>query len=340
MLGDGEHYAWDPKRNDTQGVGKNFDRLTASFREGKVKLRAFCFFGILLSALTGSASAGPFHLRCEYLENPLGIDKASPQLSWQSDDTERDWVQATYQILVASSLEQLRTGKADVWDSGKINSSESVGIAYAGLKLETRRRYYWKVRVWDTQGRPADSTESAWWEMGLLTPADWKAQWISWKNPDADADRAGVRWIWVAGQDALKVAPKTTAVFRGTVNISEEPREGVLFLAVRGNYIAKVNGREAARKHEWNTFDRQDVTDSLIVGENTIDIKVTAGTPSPFGPSAEAKTVSAALAAVVKISLLDGSVLRFATDGRWEAKLETQSEWRASQVIGELSDKR
>src|SRR5712664_4960956 len=223
--------------------------------EAKMKLRAFCVLGILLSALTGSASADPFHLRCEYLENPLGIDKTSPQLSWQRDNTERNWEQAAYQILVASSLEQLRAGKTDVWDSGRINSSESVGVAYAGPKLETRRRYYWKVRVWDTQGRPADSTESAWWEMGLLAPADWKAQWISWKNPEADADRAGVRWIWVESQDALNVAPKTSAIFRRVVKISEKPREGTLFLAVRGSYAAKVNGREVAKKRDWNTFD-------------------------------------------------------------------------------------
>ena len=304
-----------------------------------MKLRAFCSLVILLSGLAGSASAGPFHLRCEYLENPLGLDKASPQLSWQSDDTERDWVQATYQILVARSLEQLRTGKADVWDSGKINSSESVGIAYAGPKLETRRRYYWKVRVWDTQGRPADSTESAWWEMGLLTPADWKAQWISWKNPDADADLAGVRWIWVAGQDALKVVPKTTAIFRGTVNIPEKPREGALFLAVRGNYVAKVNGREVARKRGWFSFDRQDVTESLVVGENTIEVTVTSGAPSPFGPSAGAKTVPAAFSALLKIRRFDGSVLRFATDGHWEGRLDSRSDWRPSQVVGDLSDK-
>jgi len=304
-----------------------------------VKLRAFCFLAILLSGLSGSASAGPFHLRCEYLENPLGIDKASPQLSWQSDNTERDWVQAAYQILVASSLERLRTGKADVWNSGKINSSESVGIGYAGPKLESRQRYYWKVRVWDAQGRPADSAESAWWEMGLLTRADWKAQWISWENPEADVDRAGVRWIWVARQNALKVAPKTTAVFRGVVNVSGKPREGTLFLAVRGNYIVKVNGREVARKREWFSFDRQDVTDSLVVGENIIEVTVTAGTPSPFGPSAGAKTVPAALAALLKISHFDGSLLRFATDGHWEGKLDSQSDWRASQVVGDLSDR-
>src|SRR5260370_29255039 len=156
--------------------------------EAKMKLRAFCVLGILLSALTGSASADPFHLRCEYLENPLGIDKTSPQLSWQSDNTERNWEQAAYQILVASSLEQLRAGKTDVWDSGRIKSSESVGIAYGGPKLETRRRYYWKVRVWDTQGRPADSSDTALWGMGLVSPPQCEASGHQLEHSRTDAD--------------------------------------------------------------------------------------------------------------------------------------------------------
>src|SRR5207253_6332612 len=86
----------------------------------------------------------------------------------------------------------------------------------------SRHRYYWKVRVWDERGQLSESTETSWWEMGFLTPDDWKAQWISWKNPEADADRAGIRWIWIAGQDALKVEPNTSAVFRELVNIPEK----------------------------------------------------------------------------------------------------------------------
>jgi alpha-L-rhamnosidase len=305
-----------------------------------MNLRAFCFFLVLFATLTSMVSARPLHLRCEYLENPLGIDRASPQLSWQSDNTERNWEQAGYQIVVASSLEQLRTGEADVWDSGKTNSSESVGIAYAGPQLESRHRYYWRVRVWDTRGQVSESSETAWWEMGLLSPADWKAQWISWKNPDSDADRAGIRWIWVAGRDALKVEPKTTAVFRGLVNISDKSREGTLFIAVRGNYIARVNGHEVGRKREWISFDRQDITDSLVVGENVVEVTVTTAAPSPFGLSAGAKTAPAALAALVKVSHFDGSVLRFSTNEHWEGKLESQSSWQPSQTIGGLSDER
>jgi alpha-L-rhamnosidase len=129
----------------------------------------------ILVTLTSAAFAAPVHLRCEYLENPLGIDKASPRLSWQSDNVERDWKQSAYEILVASSAELLHTGNADIWDSGKISSAESVGIAYRGPALESRRRYYWKVRAWDAHGQVSESVELAWWEMGLLHATDWKA---------------------------------------------------------------------------------------------------------------------------------------------------------------------
>ncbi len=94
---------------------------------------------VAIVILAGAASATPVHLRCEYLENPLGLDVASPHLSWQSDSTERNWKQGAYEILVASNDENLRTGKADIWDSGKVDSAESVGIAYRGPALESQK---------------------------------------------------------------------------------------------------------------------------------------------------------------------------------------------------------
>src|SRR4051812_32012655 len=98
---------------------------------------------VAIGLLTSVAAARPVHLRCEYRENPLGIDALTPHLSWQSDNTERNWKQSAYQVLVASSLQGLRAGQGDIWDSGKTESEESVGIVYQGLLLESRKRYYW-----------------------------------------------------------------------------------------------------------------------------------------------------------------------------------------------------
>jgi alpha-L-rhamnosidase len=294
---------------------------------------------IAMVGLGAAASATPVRLRCEYLDNPLGIDMAAPHLSWQSDNQERNWIQAGYEILVASTDESLRDGKADIWDSGKFNSSESVGVVYRGPALESRKRYYWRVRVWDAAGQVSESGESAWWETGLLKSTDWKAKWIRRNNPEDDADREGIRWIWVPGQDALSVVPKTAATFRVTIHLSERVKDAVLLFATRGNFVARVNGHEVDNKSRWTTFERRDISDQLVVGENSVEVTVTAPESPDYGPNAGAKTVRAALAALVKIVLPNGAIMRFPTNEHWEARLEENSGWQPAHVVADLTDK-
>ena len=295
---------------------------------------------IAIIFLMSVASASPVRLRCEYLENPLGLDVATPHFSWQSDSAERNWRQTAYEILVASSGENLAPGNADIWDSGKVDSAESVGIAYRGPALKSRKRYYWRVRVWDANGQVSESAGEAWWETGLLEAADWKAKWIRWKNPEDEADRKGIRWIWLRGQDALAVIPKTSATFRMTAKLSGRPRDAALLLATRGDVVAKVNGHEVDAKSRWTTFDRRDIADQLIVGENSIEVTVTASEPPDYGPNAGAKTTIAALAALVKITRDDGTTMRFPTDEHWKASLEKTSNWQSAEVVAGLTDKR
>src|SRR4029077_6670318 len=249
---------------------------------------------LVSTLLTAAAYAAPVRLRSEYVQNPLGIDVATPHFSWQSDNSERNWRQTAYQILVASTADALTAGKPDIWDSGKINSSESVGIAYAGPKLQSRTRYFWNVRVWNASGHASMSSENAWWETGLLNKGDWKAKWIAWNNPQEEADRAGIRWIWVAGQDALAMTPKTVAAFHLDVDVSEKPREAALFLLSRGGVVATLNGHEIGAKRRWNEFDREDIAEQLAVGKNSIEVRVTVAEPDAFGPDAGAKTMKAA----------------------------------------------
>ena len=287
---------------------------------------------IVFLVFAATAWAAPVHLRCEYMVNPLGIDQTSPRLSWQSNNSERNWKQSAYQVLVASTPERLSAGNADVWDSGKNNSGESVDIAYRGPALESRHRYYWKVRVWDAAGQTSESGESSWWETGLMHPEDWKAKWIAWKNPEDQADREGIRWIWVKGQDALAVVPKASAAFRVSVTLKEKPRDAELFLAVRGDFTASVNGHEVGHKREWGAFDRRDIAEALVVGKNSIEVHLTAPDVPRRGPNAGAKTSKAALAALIKITLNNGSVIRIPTNEKWEATPEKQSQWQPSQT--------
>lgn len=297
-------------------------------------------FVVLFFVVTTLAAASPVHLRCEYLVNPLGLDQPFPHLSWQSDSSERNWKQGAYQILVASKSQLLSSGTADVWDSGRRDSDESVDVAYAGPELSSRRKYYWKVRVWDTSGKVSESSEAAWWEMGILHPADWKAKWIAWKNPEDQADREGIRWIWVKGEDALAAVPKTSVTFRVNVQLAEKPRDGALLLAVRGNFTAKVNGHEVGSKREWGAFDRRDIGDQLVVGKNLVEIHITAPDVPEWGPGAGAKTTKAALAALMKITLPNGSVMRTPTGPDWEASVANTNRWEPVGVVADLSDRR
>lgn len=281
------------------------------------------------------ATATPVHLRCEYRKNPLGIDAKIPRLSWQSDNRERNWKQSAYQLLVASTPDGLKAGKEDVWDSGRTESSDSVGIAYGGPALASRKRYYWKVRVWDAGGRVSDSNEEAWWEMGLVQSTDWKAKWITRSNPEDNEDRAGIRWIWVKGQDPLSTEPKAKVQFETTVNVSRKPEGAALFIAVHGAYIARVNGHEVGRKSRWDAFDRRDIASELIAGDNEIEIDAT-------GPPAREGTTTAVggLAALIKIRNADGNIVRIPTGSGWKARSASDSEWTAAEIGGALGDKR
>lgn len=121
------------------------------------------------------------HLRCEYLENPLGIDVTAPRLSWElwaRNEHERGARQAAYQIQAASSPGLLAAGQADLWDSGKVVSHETVGIGYGGKELASLARCHWRVRVWDQDGSESEWSAPAMWSVGLLKAEDWSARWI------------------------------------------------------------------------------------------------------------------------------------------------------------------
>ena len=140
--------------------------------------------GLLLvtSSLATQAQAfEPVHLRCEYVENPLGIDIRKPRLSWRVEADDRGQAQTAYRILVASSLKKLVADEGDLWDSGKVESSQTLFVEYAGEPLESRRECFWKVQAFDGDAEGTWS-EPALWSMGLLEDSDWCSEYISFRD--------------------------------------------------------------------------------------------------------------------------------------------------------------
>ena len=117
-------------------------------------------------------------LRIQHLEKPIGIGTRQPLLSYRLSAEEPDQAQSAYQILAATKKELLDEQTADLWDSGKTAGSRNFGILYQGKSLTSRQRIFWKVRVWDREGRVSQWSEASCWEMGLLEEKDWTARWI------------------------------------------------------------------------------------------------------------------------------------------------------------------
>lgn len=123
-------------------------------------------------------------LETEAATEALGIDELSPRLSWALVGGGRGVLQTAYRVLVASSPERAREGRADVWDSGRVASSDP-WVVYAGPALKSRTRYFWTARAW-TSGGASVWARPTWFETALLGAREWRGLWI------AGPERAGV----------------------------------------------------------------------------------------------------------------------------------------------------
>lgn len=85
------------------------------------------------------------NLRIEYMENPLGLDTATPRFSWHLVSTEQGVMQTAYQIVVTKDTQE-------IWNSGKVEADTSILVEYAGLPLQASTLYQIHVTVWDNQG--------------------------------------------------------------------------------------------------------------------------------------------------------------------------------------------
>lgn len=80
------------------------------------------------------------------------ISRKKPFFGWCVNSGQNNTVQTAYQILVASSLKNIRKNTGDCWDSGKLESDQSVNVIYSGKELLPNLVYFWKVKTWDNHG--------------------------------------------------------------------------------------------------------------------------------------------------------------------------------------------
>jgi alpha-L-rhamnosidase len=207
-----------------------------------IKRPYFNVTALVLAALfwVGSASAevAVSGLQCEYLNNPLGIDVAIPRFTWQLTDADhvRGQKQTGYEVLVASRPELLEAGRADLWTSGRVRSSQSALVPYAGNKLASGQDCHWKVRVYDQDQQPSAWSAPARFSMGLLEPGDWTGPWI--KHPEA--------------------APQQHLWFRKTLVLHDQPASAFIYVASVGYHELYVNGQKVDARVLAPTLTRLD----------------------------------------------------------------------------------
>ncbi len=272
----------------------------------------------------------PHGLTCEYLVNPLGVDTMHPRLSWMLGSAERGEHQTSYQILVAGTATLLEAGKADVWDSGRCTSDQSVLVPYAGPPLMAGRRYFWTVRTWNADGVMSPWAAPAGWEMGMLTPTDWQpAQWIELAQDTRTSPLTTRPLKTGTMKQPTMVKSFPSPLLRKTFAISKRVSRARMYICGLGYYDLFINGRRIGN-HQLDpgmtTYDARafyvthDATDALRSGDNAIGVMLGNGfygqnivwTPAmAWGPPV--------LLAKCVIEYADGTHETIATDESWRA---------------------
>lgn len=241
---------------------------------------------------SGKAAIQPVKLRCEYAVNPVGVEAAQPRLAWELESALPDQRQSAYQILVASSLERLQADAGEIWDSGRVSSTASVHVKFAGQPLQSRQRCWWKVRVWDGANHVSDWSQPARWEMTLLQPKDWRAQWIGSGPVKEPRPPEGffmsvkthtnlVRQVQVDGRSTL---------LRKSFVAAKPIRRAEVYVTGLGYYELHCNGQRVGDQvltptksnyRQWVYYDIYEVTAQLRSGTNALGIQLGNGWFNP-----------------------------------------------------------
>src|SRR5271157_2740616 len=293
----------------------------------------------------------PNNLRCDFTAAPLAIDATRPRLSWilglvlPKDKNRRNVSQTAYQILVASREDMLDRDEGDLWESGKVESSESINIIYSGVTLSSRLKCYWKVKAWDEQDAASDWSTMASWIMGIL-PGEWQGTWIGARETVAFDDRFPVSadlkdcpaWIKPAARREHPHGPGPENDYAMAVHLRKEfstngqVTRAIARIAGLGYHELYMNGEKAsdsvldpgATQYDKTVLYRTyDVTSLLQDSGNCIGVILGngwfwVGTPDLFG--FENAPWAAPPRCLMELELVyeNGTAEIIATDGTWQ----------------------
>jgi len=289
----------------------------------------------------------PVDLKCELTNDPVGIDVPNPDFSFvlkSVADSPRGLKQTAYQILVSTSDDLLSKSNGDMWDSGKVMSDKMAFISYKGKELNSSRKYWWKVRVWDQEDHVSDWSAKACLTMGLLNPGDWgAAQWISAKG----AERYAIKYS-SARQDinisrdiveyrkANKPGPNdpnySSMLLRKEFEIKPSLKSAVVHVSGLGHSELNINGKKVGNyllAPGWTDYrytalyDTYDVTEMLSEGENAMGLILSNGMYNiQFDSVRYVKFLNSYGPLMAKAQLhleySDGSTKNIVTDGSWQ----------------------
>lgn len=248
-----------------------------------------------------------YDLSVEYFTNPIGIDDPNPRLSWKIESDQRNTHQTSYQIQVSETMYFSDL----IWDTGEVSSDQSVHVRYEGPDLESRQKYYWRTRVWDNHGNKSQWSESAFWEMGLISSGNWQAEWI---EPGFE-------------QDSTTSSP--SPMFRNEFELNGDIVSARVYVTSHGAYEMEINGERVGDRYftpGWTSYHNRlqyqtyDVTELLNGGENAIGVIVGDGWYRGFLAWGDARNhygQTLGILAQIEVTYEDGSTERIGTDENW-----------------------
>jgi len=287
--------------------------------------------GLLLLAAALPAQVRVATLRCENLQDPMGIETPSPRLSWQLLSDRRNTRQTAWEVRVAPSLPALLKGRDLVWNSGRQASDASVHVPYAGTTLAAGRRYHWQVRVWDEAGKPSAWSTPATWQMGLPGIANLGARWIGPGYPEA-------------------ITEQPSPYLRKGFRVDRKVRTATAYISALGMYEAWLNGKrigDACLTPGWTAYRTRvqyqtyDVTGLLAPGDNAVGAILGNGWYRGFiGFSGQNNFYGKAAGLLLRLDIeyADGTRAQVLSDGSWTSSTGAV---RSSEVYnGETVDAR